>query len=241
LNAALSIDRLLLKLLVLLALGVVVARWLHDHPQHNPWAPLAIDHPPGWATGRKLAALRVDPAACRAVLERSGLAFKVLPPTGEGTCRREDRTVLSDQTALGLRLSPRPAEATCAVGAGLAIWLRHHVQPDARRLLGVRVSGLEHYGTTGCRRIGGGKGGRWSEHATGNAVDVSAFVTEDGRKISVRRNWNGTGADAAFLRSVRDGACEVFATVLSPDYNAAHADHLHFDQAGRGRGWSFCR
>ncbi|MDP1909506.1 MAG: extensin family protein, partial [Hyphomicrobium sp.] len=33
---------------------------------------------------------------------------------------------------------------------------------------------------------------------------------------------------------VRDGACRLFSTTLSPDYNAAHADHLHFDQASRG-------
>lgn len=107
-NAGLPIDRLLLILLVLFALDVGAARWLHDHPQHNPWAPLVIDHPPGWATARELAALRDDPPACRAILERSGLALKVLPPTGEGTCRREDRRVLSDQTALGQRLSPQP-------------------------------------------------------------------------------------------------------------------------------------
>ena len=42
--------------------------------------------------------------------------------------------------------------------------------------------------------------------------------------------------------TVRDGACDLFATVLSPDYNAAHADHLHFDQAMRGAmGWRGCR
>jgi hypothetical protein len=32
----------------------------------------------------------------------------------------------------------------------------------------------------------------------------------------------------------------VFGTVLSPDYNAAHADHFHFDQAARGFG-GLCR
>jgi len=32
----------------------------------------------------------------------------------------------------------------------------------------------------------------------------------------------------------------VFGTVLSPDYNPAHADHLHFDQASRGSG-GMCR
>jgi hypothetical protein len=32
----------------------------------------------------------------------------------------------------------------------------------------------------------------------------------------------------------------VFGTVLSPEYNEAHRDHLHLDQAARGFG-GFCR
>ncbi|MFN3798647.1 MAG: extensin family protein, partial [Sphingobium yanoikuyae] len=52
----------------------------------------------------------------------------------------------------------------------------------------------------------------------------------------------GQGKDAAFLRDVRDGACGLFSTVLSPDYNAAHRDHFHLDQAERGAtGWRACR
>ena len=38
--------------------------------------------------------------------------------------------------------------------------------------------------------------------------------------------------EAAFLRDVRDGACDWFDIVLGPDYNAAHADHFHFDRGG---------
>ena len=84
--------------------------------------------------------------------------------------------------------------------------------------------------------------GRHSEHATANAVDIAGFRLAGGRRISVLRDWPGEGKDAAFLREVRTGACGLFATVLSPDYNAAHADHLHFDQAARGAmGWRGCR
>ena len=39
-----------------------------------------------------------------------------------------------------------------------------------------------------------------------------------------------------FLRVVRGSACKRFATVLSPDYNAAHHDHLHVE-VGSGK---FC-
>ena len=228
-------------LLLLVTAAVFGGRWLHDHPQHNPWAPLQIDHPPGWATVGKLARLRDDPQECRAVLVRSAVAFDDLPPRGSGTCRREDRVTLASSPAIAVRLTPPPADSTCAVAAGLAIWLRHDVQPAAERLLGQPVRAVEHYGTASCRRIGGGTTGRWSEHATGNAIDIGAFVLGDGRRVSVLGGWQGTSNEALFLHTVRDRACKVFGTVLSPDYNAAHADHLHLDQAGRGRGWSFCR
>ncbi len=229
-----AFDRAAPIVLMLGALLVAGGAWLAENPQHNPWAPLDLDDPPGWATHRKLAALREDPAACRAVLARSDVAFETLPPAGEGECRREDRTVLGDT-----RLASAPA-MTCAVGAGFELWLRQSVQPAAEELLGTRVARIEHFGAYSCRRIYGRDSGRWSEHATGNAIDVAAFVLADGRRITVRGDWRGDGDEAMFLHRVRGEACGVFGTVLSPDYNAAHADHFHLDQAARGFG-GVCR
>ena len=243
-----DLDRWLLAGLFLLAVVVGGRAWLHAHPEYDPWAPLSLsDDPDGWAVKAKVAALRRDPAECRAFLQGSDVAFTRLDPAGEGACRREDRQVLAADRPLGLVLSPAGAQATCAVDAGLVRWLRHGIQPAAEALLGSRVTALEHYGTNNCRRIAGGSKGNWSEHATGNAIDIAAFKLADGRRIVVRRDWAKLDAEnadkeAAFLRQARDAACQEFATVLSPDYNAAHADHLHLDQAPRGgAGWTFCR
>lgn len=227
-------------MLVVAALVVAGLRWLDDHPQHNPWAPLEIHHPPGWATGRKLARLRSAPDECHAFLQRSGIGFTTLPPVGEAACRFADRTALAPDEASGLTLRPG-AVATCAVNAGLALWLRHGVQPAAEEHLGSRVAALEHLGTYNCRRIGGGETAGWSEHATGNAVDIAAFVLADGRRIRVLTDWQGRGAASDFLQQSRDTGCGIFGTFLSPDYNAAHADHFHLDQASGRRLWSFCR
>jgi hypothetical protein len=55
--------------------------------------------------------------------------------------------------------------------------------------------------------------------------------------VTLLRHWDAGGAEAAFLRSLRDGACGWFRAVLGPDYNAAHRDHFHFDMGP----WRACR
>lgn len=229
------LDRAVLGLLALGAIAVAGRAWLAENPQHNPWAPLNLDHPPGWATQVKLADLRDDPAQCRAVLDRSGVTFASFEPTGEGECRRPDRLLLTDAP-----LSPANAQMTCPVAAGLELWLRQRVQSAARELLGSPVERIEHLGTYSCRRIYGRSTGTWSQHATGNAIDIAGFVLEDGTQVSVLTDWHGDDPESQFLREIRDSACSIFGTVLSPDYNESHADHLHLDQASRGFGGA-CR
>ena len=125
----------------------------------------------------------------------------------------------------------------CPMARALALWTRETLQPAARDVFGSRVVKIESMGGYSCRNIIGGRGTGRSEHATGNAVDIGAFVLADGRRVSIRLGWNGSDDDRAFLRTIRGAACKRFQTVLSPDYNAAHFDHLHFDLGGK----PFCR
>ena len=64
-----------------------------------------------------------------------------------------------------------------------------------------------------------------------------AFIVNKSRFIGYAAPCETEDAALAFLRRIRDGACGLFGTVLSPDYNAPHADHLHMDMAA----WSVCR
>src|SRR5262249_36743268 len=41
--------------------------------------------------------------------------------------------------------------------------------------------------------------------------------------------------EAAFLRALHAGACRIFGTVLGPEANEAHRNHLHFDLMPRKR------
>ncbi|MGZ8333608.1 MAG: extensin-like domain-containing protein [Allosphingosinicella sp.] len=231
---------LVLALLAFLAfLGWGYAR---DHPEDLPWTKLDLASPVGAFTGRKLAALGGEGETCRALLRRAGIRFVALPPRDGGQCSYDDAVRFAAGGALALSYRPADLGTSCPVAAALALWEWHVVQPAALRRFGIKVASVEHYGSYSCRRIYGRSDGAWSEHASANAVDIAAFRLADGRRVSVVGDWKGDGAKALFLRDVRDGACRLFATTLSPDYNAAHRDHFHLDQAKRGAtGWRGCR
>ncbi len=235
--------RTLLILGVIGFCGLLLYGYVRSNPEDMPWTPLDLTQPVGTFTGRKLVALREDAPQCRALLERAGARFTPAPSVGQaGQCGYADGTRLRSGGALSIAYAPAGLVTSCPVAAALALFEWQVVQPAAIEHLGSRITSIDHFGSYSCRRIYGRSEGAWSEHSTANAVDIAGFRTQDGRRISVLRDWEGEDEEAAFLRAVRDGACDLFATVLSPDYNEAHRDHLHLDQAERGRmGWRGCR
>jgi hypothetical protein len=236
-----------LKTLIVVAVAAFLAMLLYgysrSHPQDMPWTKLDLTHPVGTFTGRKLVALRGEGARCHALLRRAGVEFLALAPRkASGQCGYDDAVRLTRGGALEIAYRPAGLGTSCPVAAALALWEWHVVQTAALEHLGTKVEAIDHFGSYNCRRIYGRSEGSWSEHATANAIDIAGFRLADGRRITIIGDWNDEGAEARFLRAVRDGACPLFATVLSPDYNAAHRDHLHFDQADRGAaGWRGCR
>lgn len=221
--------------------GFILFALLGRRPQDLPSTPLDLDQPIGLFTGRKLAALTGNAARCRAMLDKAGVAYVAMKPGGEGRCRYADAVRLKSEHA-AIALSPASIAPACPVAAALKLWEWHVVQPAALRHFGQSVRSIHHFGSYSCRRMYGRSSGDFSEHATADAIDISGFNLKGGRRISVVNDWKGSGKDAAFLHEVRDGACNLFSTVLSPDYNAAHRDHFHLDQAERGAtGWRACR
>ena len=233
----------IVALAVITGLGLILWSTLRGRPQDLPWTPLDLGQPIGLMTGRKLNALTQSYPACRAALERAGVRYTALPPrSGEGQCGYSDGVRFTSGGARRIDFAPAVLGVACPVAAALAIWEWNVVQPAAERHFGTKVTSIDHFGSYSCRRIYGRDAGTWSEHSTADAVDIAGFRLGDGTRITVARDWQGDTAKAAFLRDVRDGACQLFATTLSPDYNAAHADHFHLDQADRGAmGWRACR
>ncbi len=240
---ALRWIRTLLVLALIAFLALLLWGHARSHPEDMPWTKLDLTRPIGLFTGRKLAALNGQGRECRALLGRAGIRFTALPARNGGDqCGYDDAIRFRPGGAATIAWRPADLGTSCPVAAGLALWEWHVVQPAALRHFGVKVASIDHYGSYSCRRLYGRSAGGWSEHASANAIDVAAFRLEDGRRISIAGDWRGDGARARFFHDVRDGACKLFATTLSPDYNDAHRDHLHLDQAKRGRlGWRACR
>ncbi len=227
---------------VLLAVAFGLYLHLRDRPQDLPWTPLNLGQPIGAFTGRKLAGLTHDFARCQALLWRAGVQYDPLPQVEDGHCGYADGVRFAIGGSRRVDYLPEAPGVACPVAAALAVWEWRVVQPAARKHFGIGVSAIEHFGSYSCRHIVGSTDTGWSEHSTADAIDIRAFRLADATRITVKDGWRGDAEKAGFLHEVRDGACRLFATVLSPDYNAAHQDHLHLDQAERGEwGWRSCR
>lgn len=235
-----QIGCLLIFAVIAVALYLVGRDYVRRHPQDVPWTTLRLHHPVGRFTASKIASLGDEPRRCLAILSEAEVAFEPAPPRQPSPqCGYADGTRPSGQD---LDYRPAGMVTSCPVAAALHLLETRVIQPAAERHFGRQVAEVIHAGSYSCRRLYGREEGRFSEHATADALDITGFRIEGGTEISVLRDWSGHGPEAAFLRDVRDGACRVFTTVLSPDYNRAHRDHFHLDVADRGGvGWTVCR
>ncbi|MFC7536777.1 extensin family protein [Sphingomonas sp. GCM10030256] len=238
--------RAILWLIVLAAAAVALIEarsWMDRHPQDLPWTALSLDDPLGRFTASKLARLGKAPAQCRLLLAEGGTLDVPAPARiSSNRCGYRDGIRLRGDNARLAGFAPAELITSCPTAAALLLWDKRVLQPAAQRHFGTGVEQVLHAGSFSCRRLYGRASGPWSEHATADAVDIVGFRLGNDRTVSVLRDWSAGGSGAAFLRDVRDGACAMFSTVLSPDYNAAHRDHLHLDMADRGAaGWKACR
>ena len=159
--------------------------------------------------------------------------FTPAPEPIENGCGHPDGVLITrSQVSYG-----EPVLLRCPAAVALIMWERHGLQPEAEKAFGRRVSSVQTFGTYACRNIYHRENDRRSQHATANAIDIAGFTLDGGQSVSVLGDWKSEGAAGRFVRAARDRACRSFRTVLSPDYNAAHANHLHLDMGP----WTTCR
>ena len=128
------------------------------------------------------------------------------------------------------------ATLACPVVSALDRWVAEAIQPAAQRWFGQPVVEIKQISAYSCRGMNGNPRARISEHAFGNALDISAFVLADGHVVTIRRGWAGTPEEQGFLRDVQSAACNMFSTVLAPGSNRFHYDHIHVDLMRRESG-----
>jgi len=172
---------------------------------------------------------------CHIDLARERIGFRALPDQRfDGGCSALGAVQLLD---IGTPVTNLRA-MTCPLARQFARWSREALQTASDQWLDARIARIETFGTYSCRGVNGRPGARLSEHAFANAVDVSGFVLGDGRRITVEAGWNGEDERVRrFLRAVHQAGCRRFNIGLSPDSDAYHYNHMHFDM-GRG---PYCR
>jgi hypothetical protein len=178
-----------------------------------------------------------ETAQCHADLRAAGVTFRALPDktTGPG-CGLSGTVQLLE---IGVPVNNLTA-VRCGEARAFVNWTRNAVAPAAYQMLGSELARIDSMGSYACRNIVGsaGNGSRRSGHAIANAIDIGGFVLKDGRRITILNDWNSTDPQVRqFLQTIRGSACKRFGTVLSPDYNAAHRNHLHLEDDGA----RFCR
>lgn len=168
----------------------------------------------------------LSPPACLAALAASGAVYERLADfETEPGCRVDAAVRVRGLAGAGLSA---PFVASCPLALALQRHAETRIQPAARRLLGSEIARIDHVGSFACRRIRGRPNGSLSQHAFARALDVTGFATADGRHITLAADWAGGPPDAGrFLRAIaaRRGP---FTSVITPDHDALHHDHIHF-------------
>ncbi len=176
-------------LATLLALGPIVANAADKKTVIKPSQPLLrgpqTEAPPPPAAEPAA----VAKAECEALFKGLTLEFKYLPPISKGQCG----TLLPVEVA-AIGATPRtavqpPAVLNCKMAATLVRWLDGSVQRQARAVLKSPIVSIINAAAYDCRNRYGDPKQKLSEHAKANAIDISAFVTQSGKVVTVSDTW----------------------------------------------------
>jgi hypothetical protein len=201
-----------------------------------PVSPRPETRPNGFA--RLVSAITIPRATSRrgsvcGVAEIKGEALG--PITGAGACGVEKPVRVTSVSGVAVAGGPT---IDCTTAKALNDWVRAGVMPAVGRTGGglAQVNVIAHYS---CRSRNNVKGAKLSEHALGHAVDVAGVTLKDGTTLTVLDHWR-SGKYGKIIKAMHGSACGTFGTVLGPNADRYHQNHLHLDTA-RYRAGSYCR
>jgi len=137
----------------------------------------------------------------------------------------------------GVEMNPAPV-LNCNTANALASWVNGAAVPVVASI-GERLTRLRVGSDYVCRTRNSVRGAKLSEHATGNAIDITAFTLASGKVYTIAEGWTSRAFGAA-MRRIYKKACGTFGTTLGPNADRYHQDNLHFDVASY-RGGPSCR
>ena len=172
-----------------------------------------------------------NPGSCSRSLASLGIDAHAMPAIHDGLCGVSSPTAVASLDNGAVTLTEK-AIVNCAVAGALASWMDKDVEPAAKRILGGGVTSLRIAASYDCRGRNNIPGAQLSEHAFGNAVDISAFKVAGLGWVEV--GHTKSAAEAEFLKAIRGEACGPFTTVLGPGV-PYHDEHFHLDLARRGK------
>lgn len=174
-------------------------------------------------------------AACRWRLTKLGVTFKEGEERTDPTGCSIPYSIVIEDFGPDIDLQPQ-AEMNCAMAEAAVRFARGPMSTAAKDVFGTRLKSIAHASGYVCRPRNGTH--KLSEHAFGNALDISSFSLSNGTVVAVEPAPPGKNAE--FLARVRAAACGPFKTVLGPGSDADHAEHFHLDLAPRRNGGTVC-
>ncbi len=176
------------------------------------------------------------------VLVGAHVVATALPPINDkGGCGiaaplRLEAIALTDDAKVTLMPA---AIMRASLASALAAWVRDDLAPAIAP--GDRLASIEGTGAYECRSRDRITGAKLSEHATGNALDLDAFRTENGKLFAVASSKDDSNEVKTFRALMKKTACLRFATVLGPGADLYHEGHLHIDLAVRRNNMHLCQ
>lgn len=225
-------GKTLLIVFILVAVATVGYRWLPSH--YNPFTPLSLDDPPGPITQYKLR--RLTPEACASLLSQANQKALIrTQPVADsaGACPLHNVVRVRDFGPVSLNSS---FLASCPLALRSALFVSQQARPLTRTWTGSELVRIEHLGSYACRNIYHRPDARRSEHATAEALDISAFRLANGERVTILHGWRSTKTQP-WLQALLTASCGYYGNGLGPKYNAAHANHFHLGM----RGFGLCR
>ena len=179
-----------------------------------------------------------QPSPCRQALTEDIAIAPSLPPIkGPGACGGDDivrleAVVLPDKSRVALKPA---ATLRCTMATAVAEWVRSDLVSLAASL-NTEPRTIDNFDSFECRGRNRVAGALLSEHGKANALDVRSISFADGRELKLTDRT----ADRTLRETVLHQVCARFSTVLGPDSDWYHEDHVHLDLAARRNNYRIC-